>query len=103
MAKSPAVVRSPMREREQFMVEQILWRFWGFDPFKVSGARNQMMPIGKDFSSDQRIILECAEAKHQIWPLGDRDNKPIGAKNLSPYVRVRCLKGAEQRREQCAR
>ena len=40
MPKGPAVVWSPMREREQFVIEQIPWRSWSFDPFKVGGARN---------------------------------------------------------------
>jgi len=97
MPKGPAVVRSPIRERQQFVIEQISWRSWSFDPFEVSGARNQLMPIGKDLASDKRGISKCTKAKHQIDPFGDKVDKPIGDQNLYPNVRVRCLERAEQR------
>src|SRR6266404_6819485 len=100
MAKGPVVARSPMREREQFVIEQIPRRSWSFDPFKVSGARNQLMSIGKDFPGNQRRISKRADAKRQIDPISDMLNKSIGDQNLYPDVGVRYLERAKQRCDQ---
>src|SRR5258707_14744833 len=97
MRKGPADARSPMREGEQFVTEQIPWRSWSLGPFKVSGACNQLMSKDKDFPSNQPRMSKRADAQRQIDPISDMVNKPIGDQNLYPDVGVRRLERAKQR------
>jgi hypothetical protein len=87
-----------MREREQFVIEQVPRRSRSLDPFKISGARNQLMSIGKDLPSYQRSISK--RAADQIDPLSDKVDKPIGDQNLYPDVRVGSLERAKHPCEQ---
>src|SRR4051812_2422218 len=57
MSEFPAILGPPKMEREQPVLEKVLWCSRSFSLLQIGGARDKLMPVGQYPARDQRRVL----------------------------------------------
>src|SRR6516165_3064288 len=93
MNETPAVHRFPEGECKQAVIEQVLRLLrLLFASCQVCWACQKLMPVGQNFASDERGILESwINTECQINALSNVIDNPVGDEHLDADLWVGCL------------